>query len=54
MRIGRAKHCDDRQAYSGRDMHRSRIIADEKVTLGEQRREIGDSRFFREVDGGTV
>src|SRR5215469_16405581 len=36
-RIGRAKQGDDRQAYGGGDMHRSRIIADEKMTPGEQR-----------------
>src|SRR6266480_3444093 len=54
LRVGRAKHCDDRQAYRGGNVHRPRIIADEEMTLAEQRREIGDRRFLREVDGRSV
>src|SRR6266849_419125 len=49
--IGGAKHGDHRQTDGGSDVHRSGIVADEEMTLGEQSRQFGDGRFPGEVDG---
>jgi len=48
--VSRAKHGNDWQSHSSRHVHRSGIVANEKMTLRKQRREIGNGRLLREVD----
>src|SRR6266581_5855315 len=45
IRISGAKHGNDWQPHSSRHVHGSGIIADEKMTLREQRGEIRNGRF---------
>src|SRR5437879_6270753 len=54
LRVSRAKHGDHRQTDGGSDVHRSGIVADEEMTLGEQSRQFGDGRFRGEVEGGPA
>src|SRR5258708_1640013 len=49
--IGWTKHGDDGQADSRGYVHRARIVADEEMTLREQRGQIGDCRFPCEING---
>ena len=49
--IGGAEDGDDREADGGGYVHRAGIVAEEEVSLGEQRGEIGDGGFAGEVDG---
>src|SRR6266853_1472602 len=45
VRIGRTENCHDRQSNCGGNVHRSRIVADEKLAARKQCREIGNRRF---------
>ena len=48
------KHGNHRQAYTGRDVHRPGIVANEKMAVTEQSGEISDRSFLCEIDGGAV
>src|SRR5260370_10967693 len=45
VRISRTKNCHNRQSNGGGDMHRARIVSDEKLTTREQRPKIRQRRF---------
>src|SRR5882757_2005705 len=50
VRICRSKNCHDRQANCGGDVHRSRIIAHEKLATREQRRKISNRGFAHQAN----
>jgi len=52
--IGGAENGDYWETDGCGDVHGAGIVAEEEVTLREERGEIGDGRFAGEVDGGTL
>ena len=54
IRIGGTKHRDDGQANSRGNVHRTGIVADEKMALREEGGQIGNCGFPREVNGGPA